>query len=141
MQQCPDLSPFDGMEMFVAIFCFLKDSSEVSQILLDDFRACHGYTFLVDFLLQLATMESDAENHKDADAAIRNLILMIASLCMCGFTELKPSQTHSSSIFQMQGFQMPQISARGSSVRNIHAFTVRRGEAITGLPRGGVSPH
>lgn len=126
MQRCPDLSPFDGMEMFVAIFCFLKDSSEVSQTLLDDFRACHGYTYLIDFLLQLAKMENGggngSEEMADAEAAIRNLILMIASLCMCGYTELRPSQTHSGSIFQMQGFQMPQISARGSSVRNIHAF-------------------
>lgn len=137
MQRCPDLSPFDGMEMFVAIFCFLKDSSEVSQTLLDDFRACHGYTYLVEFLLQLATMDSKGNDNRgegaeaecdvdEADAATRNLILMIASLCMCGYTELKPpSQTHSGSIFQIQGFQMPQISGRGgSSVRNIHAFQV-----------------
>lgn len=128
-RSCPELSPFDGMEMFVAIFCFLKDSSEVSQTLLDDFRGCHGYTYLVEFLLQLATMESDCEasGGEEAEAAIRNLILMIASLCMCGYTELKPpSQTqHSGSIFQIQGFQMPQISAHGgSSVRNIHAFQV-----------------
>lgn len=133
MQRCPDLSPFDGMEMFVALFCFLKDSSEVSQTLLDDFRACHGYSYLVDFVLQLSTLEkgkrmeeNDEVGDEEADAAIRNLILMIASLCMCGYTELKPpSQTHSGSIFQIQGFQMPQSSARGgSSVRNIHAFQV-----------------
>lgn len=131
MQRCPELSPFDGMEMFVAIFCFLKDSSEVSQTLLDDFRACHGYTYLVEFLLLLAKMEKHKRLESnavgdEADAAIRNLILMIASLCMCGYTELKPpSQMHSGSIFQIQGFQMPQISARGgSSVRNIHAFQV-----------------
>lgn len=128
--QRSELSPFDGMEMFVAIFCFLKDSSEVSQTLLDDFRACHGYTYLVEFLLQLATMENkegtEGGANDEAEAAIRNLILMIASLCMCGYAELKPpSQTHSGSIFQIQGFQMPQISGRGgSSVRNIHAFQV-----------------
>ncbi|KAH9634486.1 hypothetical protein HF086_005479 [Spodoptera exigua] len=40
------------VEMFVAVFCFLKDSSEVSQLLLDDFRSCQGYLFLSEFLLK-----------------------------------------------------------------------------------------
>lgn len=40
--------------MFVAVFCFLKDSSDVSQLLLDDFRACQGYLFLSEFLLKWA---------------------------------------------------------------------------------------
>lgn len=135
MQRCPDLSPFDGMEMFVALFCFLKDSSDVCQTLLDDFRVCHGYTYLVEFLLQLTTTATSdvsgagsdtAAAEEETDAAVRNLILMIASLCMCGYAELRPpSQTNAGSIFQIQGFQMPQISARsGSSVRNIHAFQV-----------------
>lgn len=52
MQRVPELSPLDMVQMFVTVFCFLKDSSEVSQILLDDFRACQGYMFLSEFLLK-----------------------------------------------------------------------------------------
>ena len=52
MQRAQDLSPLELVEMFVTVFCFLKDSSEVSQTLLDDFKACQGYNFLADFLLR-----------------------------------------------------------------------------------------
>lgn len=52
MQRAKELSPLEIVEMFVAVFCFLKDSSEVSQTLLDDFKACQGYAFLSDFLLK-----------------------------------------------------------------------------------------
>lgn len=121
MQRAPQLQALEIVEMFVAVFCFLKDSSEVSQVLLDDFRISQGYLFLVDFLLKL---EAERAKNPDAIAAIRNLVLMIASLCMCGFTELRPNQSQSNPLFQIQGFQMPQASSRGTSVRNIHAFQV-----------------
>lgn len=52
MQRVPGLAPLEVVEMFVTVFCFLKDSSEVSQTLLDDFRVCQGYTFLSEFLLK-----------------------------------------------------------------------------------------
>ena len=54
MQRVQELSPIELVEMFVTVFCFLKDSSEVSQILLDDFRSCQGYIFLSEFLLKYA---------------------------------------------------------------------------------------
>lgn len=53
MQRASDLSPIELVEMFVTVFCFLKDSSEVSQVLLDDFRAANGYIFLSEFLIKL----------------------------------------------------------------------------------------
>lgn len=53
MQQCADLSPLEVVDMFVTVSYFLKDSSEVSQILLDDFNTAQGYKFLSDFLLRL----------------------------------------------------------------------------------------
>lgn len=52
MQRVQELSPLEIVEMFVTVFCFLKDSSEVSQIILDDFRTCQGYIFLSEFLLR-----------------------------------------------------------------------------------------
>lgn len=52
IQRSPQLSPLEVVEMFVAVFCFLKDSSEVSQTLLEDFRTCQGYSFISEFLLK-----------------------------------------------------------------------------------------
>lgn len=53
MQRVQELSPIELVEMFVTVFCFLKDSSDVSQMLLDDFRTCNGYLFLSEFLIKL----------------------------------------------------------------------------------------
>lgn len=52
MQRAQDLSPLEIIEIFVSIFCVLKDSSEVAQTLLEDFRSSQGYLFLSDFLLR-----------------------------------------------------------------------------------------
>lgn len=52
MQRLAFGNPLEIVEMFVTVFCFLKDSSQVSQILMDDFRASQGYVFLSDFLLK-----------------------------------------------------------------------------------------
>lgn len=52
MQQSDDLSPLEIVEMFAGLSCFLKDSSDVSQTLLDDFRMCQGYAFLCDLTLR-----------------------------------------------------------------------------------------
>ncbi|KAH0568814.1 WD repeat and FYVE domain-containing protein 3 [Cotesia glomerata] len=124
MQRVPELAPLEVVEMFVTVFCFLKDSSEVSQMLLDDFRVCQGYIFLSEFLLKHAPSRLEQEGNAEAQDAIRNLVLMLASLTMCGHTELKPSQASMGSLFQMLGFSLPQPSNRGGSVRNIQAFQV-----------------
>lgn len=52
MKRVPELAPLEIVEMFVTIFCFLKDSCDVSSVLLDDFRQAQGYAFLSDFLLK-----------------------------------------------------------------------------------------
>ncbi|CAH0558995.1 unnamed protein product [Brassicogethes aeneus] len=119
MKRVPELAPLELVEMFVTVFCFLKDSSEVSSTLLDDFRQAQGYPFLSEFLLKL-----ESEKSNEAHESIRNLVLMVTSLCMCGYLEMKPSQASTGSLFQMQGFVLPQPSGRGTSVRNIQAFHV-----------------
>ncbi|XP_050299394.1 WD repeat and FYVE domain-containing protein 3 [Anthonomus grandis grandis] len=119
MKKVPEMAPLELVEMFVTLFCFLKDSSDVSATLLDDFRLAHGYLFLSEFLLK-----SETEKSQETQDSVRNLVLMIASLCMCGYIELKPSQASSGSLFQMPGFLLPQPSGRGSTVRNIQAFSV-----------------
>eukprot|EP00058_Branchiostoma_floridae_P010550 XP_002596038.1 hypothetical protein BRAFLDRAFT_202950 [Branchiostoma floridae] len=119
MQRSQELSPLEIVEMFVTVFCFLKDSSEVSQTLLDDFRSSQGYNFLADFLLRL-----EQTTQEEAREALRNLVLLVSSLSMCGYLELKPSTANSGAPFQQPGFTVPQPTGQGVSVRNIQAFQV-----------------
>lgn len=125
IQRAPELPALECVEMLVTVFCFLKDSSDVSQVLVDDFRTAHGYSFLVDFLLRL-----DAERQRgndEAEPALRNLVLMVAALCTCGHTPLRPPPAAPQTVFQMPGFRMPCSGVGGSgnaTVRNVHAFQV-----------------
>ncbi|XP_053612398.1 WD repeat and FYVE domain-containing protein 3 isoform X1 [Plodia interpunctella] len=133
MQRIPELTPLEVVEMFVAVFCFLKDSSDVSQLLLDDFRSCQGYLFLSEFLLKherqeppdylTSGLEEERVSGSEARAALRNLVLMISSLCACGFSELRPTRANTE-LFQLQGFVLPQPSTPGQAVRNVQAFQV-----------------
>ncbi|XP_013179018.1 PREDICTED: WD repeat and FYVE domain-containing protein 3 isoform X1 [Papilio xuthus] len=133
MQRIPELTPLEVVEMFVAVFCFLKDSSEVSQLLLDDFRSCQGYLFLSEFLLKhekqdvpdylTSGLEEERVCGTEARAALRNLVLMISSLCACGFSELRPTRANTE-LFQLQGFVLPQPTTQGQAVRNVQAFQV-----------------
>ncbi|XP_014681660.1 PREDICTED: WD repeat and FYVE domain-containing protein 3-like isoform X2 [Priapulus caudatus] len=119
MQRTQDLSPLEIVEMFVSVFCFLKDSSEVSQTLMDDFRQCQGYIFLSEFLLRL-----EQDRKQETADALRNLVLLVSSLSLCGYVELRPTQASTGSLYQMPGFSLPQPSGNGLSVRNIQAFQV-----------------
>ncbi|KAK3103345.1 hypothetical protein FSP39_018631 [Pinctada imbricata] len=127
MQRIQELSPLELVEMFVTVFCFLKDSSEVSQTLLDDFRSCGGYGYLSEFLLRL-----ESDTREESQQALRNLVLLVGSLTTCGFTELKPSQASSSSLYQIPGFSVPQPVGKGVSVRNIQAFLVLQSVFLKG---------
>lgn len=46
------LTPLEMTEMVLTIFCFLKDSADLSQVLLDDFKSCQGYQLLTEMLLR-----------------------------------------------------------------------------------------
>ncbi|KAL5018826.1 hypothetical protein ScPMuIL_004548 [Solemya velum] len=128
MQRIQELSPIELVEMFVSVFCFLKDSSEVSQILLDDFRQSQGYIYLSEFLLRLEQDEDES-----AKQALRNLILLVGSLTTCGYQEMKPTQASTGSLFTMPGFSLPQPTGKGVSVRNIQAFQVLQTAFLKGL--------
>ena len=52
MQKVQELTPLEIVEMCFTVFCFLKDSSDKSHVLLDEFRTCQGYIFLADFVLR-----------------------------------------------------------------------------------------
>ncbi|KAG7173359.1 WD repeat and FYVE domain-containing protein 3-like [Homarus americanus] len=127
MERGQDLSPLEIVEMFVTVFCFLKDSSEVSQTLLDDFRSSQGYAFLAEFLLRL-----EADTSDESREALRNLVLLVSSLSYCGYIELKPSSASIGSLFHLQGFSLPVPSGRGTSVRNVQAFNVLQSVFLRG---------
>lgn len=59
------------------------------------------------------SLENDRSS--EAQEAIRNLVLMIATLSMCGYVELRPNAASMGCIFQILGFCMPQPSGRGKS--------------------------
>ena len=146
MSKSNDLTPLEIVEMFVTVFCFLKDSSKDSQTLLEDFRTCQGYTFLTEFVLRynitlryhhvkcidhchtklthvlfvpMIRLEKEATSNPgsledgerkkeesstttEASEAMRNLVLLVASLSFLGHTEL-PSSTvmdEDSDVFQ-----------------------------------------
>lgn len=119
MQQSDDLSPLEIVEMFAGLSCFLKDSSDVSQTLLDDFRIWQGYNFLCDLLLRL-------EQGKEAECrdALKDLVSLVTSLTTYGVSELKPAGVTTGAPFLLPGFAVPQPAGKGHSVRNIQAFAV-----------------
>uniref|UniRef100_A0A803T4Q8 WD repeat and FYVE domain containing 3 n=1 Tax=Anolis carolinensis TaxID=28377 RepID=A0A803T4Q8_ANOCA len=119
MQQSDDLSPLEIVEMFAGLSCFLKDSSDVSQTLLDDFRIWQGYNFLFDLLLRL-------EQAKEAESkdALKDLVNLITSLATYGVNELKPAGVTTGAPFLLPGFAVPQPAGKGHNVRNIQAFSV-----------------
>ncbi|KAH0615815.1 hypothetical protein JD844_026358 [Phrynosoma platyrhinos] len=119
MQQSDDLSPLEIVEMFAGLSCFLKDSSGVSQTLLDDFRIWQGYNFLFDLLLRL-------EQAKEAESkdALKDLVNLITSLTTYGVNELKPAGVTTGAPFLLPGFAVPQPAGKGHNVKNIQAFSV-----------------
>ncbi|XP_047573833.1 WD repeat and FYVE domain-containing protein 3 isoform X8 [Lutra lutra] len=113
MQQSDDLSPLEIVEMFAGLSCFLKDSSDVSQTLLDDFRIWQGYNFLCDLLLRL-------EQAKEAESkdALKDLVNLITSLTTYGVNELKPAGITTGAPFLLPGFAVPQPAGKGDSRNN-----------------------
>ncbi|XP_043915423.1 WD repeat and FYVE domain-containing protein 3 [Protopterus annectens] len=119
MQQSEDLSSLEIVEMFAGLSCFLKDSSDAYQTLLDDFRICQGYTFLADLMLRL-------EQAKEADSkdALKDLVNLVTSLTTYGISELKPAGITTGAPFLLPGFAVPLPVGKGHAVRNIQAFNV-----------------
>ncbi|KAM9447222.1 WD repeat and FYVE domain-containing protein 3 isoform 4-T5 [Clarias gariepinus] len=119
MQQSDDLSPLEIVEMFAGLSCFLKDSSDVSQTLLDDFRMCLGYTFLTELMLRLEQAKED-----ESKDALKDLVNLVTALTTYGVSELKPAGLTTGAPFLLPGFVVPQPSGKGHTVRNIQAFSV-----------------
>eukprot|EP00795_Rhopilema_esculentum_P008037 gene8037-13951_t len=112
-------NPIAIVEMLVTLICVLRDSAEVSSVLLDSFKECGGYTFLSNLLVDFYSSEDHAVNE-----ASRNLVILISSLALSGPKAIKipPSMDF---CFQDDGFTLPApASVSGLTVRNLDAFIV-----------------
>ena len=104
------VTPLESVEMLVALFCLLKDSSEISQVILGDFASGGGYKFIYDYLLFL-----EGKSDEEAKEALRNVVLLVQSLTMCGFLDLAPSLTDGGP-FQDEEFEVPVPTGNGMAV-------------------------
>jgi len=77
------------------------------------------------FIYRQAPSRLEQDGRAEAQNAIRNLVLMLASLTKCGHTELKPSQASMGSLFQMLEFTLPQPSNRGNFTTKILPCKIR----------------
>ena len=111
--------PLGVVEMFVTLTCVLKDSADASSILLDSFKECQGYKFLEYTLLNFS-QSSDSQ----AQEACRNLVLLVASLVMTGYTPIIPSMAISTPFHESDYIIPKPSSSQGVSIRNLDAFKV-----------------
>ena len=107
MQQIQATNPVELVEMFVSLFSILKDSTAISSVLMDDFRSCHGYLFLSDYLTQLEQMQDEA-----AMEASKSMVICVSSFVMVGFTPLRPPKSIGAP-FQDAGFEIPDATENG----------------------------
>jgi hypothetical protein len=101
MRRIQRVNPLEMVEMMVTFVCCLKDSSEISHLLLADFSSCGGYLFLPELLLILAEIEGD-----EAREASRNIALLVSSLVMVGHVNIQPLVSIGTP-FQDSSFVMP----------------------------------
>uniref|UniRef100_A0A182NVL5 WD repeat and FYVE domain-containing protein 3 n=1 Tax=Anopheles dirus TaxID=7168 RepID=A0A182NVL5_9DIPT len=130
MQRSISSKPLDTVNMLCSICGFLQQSSQFSQTLMDDFKQCQGYLFLIDCLLK---MNQDIHTHEGNDVQQQldekmflKLIQMIVTLCYCGYAQPPPLHMMdiSKAQFQLKEFRVPQRSSKAACIRNIHAFQV-----------------
>ena len=114
MRRIQEESPLELVEMLVTFVCCLKDSCEISPLLLADFRSCHGYLFLSDLLLMLGDMKGD-----EAREACRNVVLLVASIVMIGHVALRPLVSIGAP-FQDPQFLVPEPGGKGKHAHTSH---------------------
>lgn len=105
-------NPVAIVEMLVTLICVLRDSAEVSSVLLDHFKDFGGYRFLSNLLVDFYNSDDAAVND-----ASRNLVILISSLALSGHKPIKISSSVESP-FQQAGFTIPTpTSGSGNSFK------------------------
>nr|CAB3264215.1 neurobeachin-like protein 1 [Phallusia mammillata] len=109
----------DLSDQTLCILRFISNTSDVTQLLLDDFHQWQGYVFVGEFLLRLEESAGQSQTHYDG---LINVVSALERLTTCGFNDLDVEpfvQTTAQS-----SFKVPNPLGRGESVRNIQAFQV-----------------
>ncbi len=104
-------------QLLITLLVFVKETSHLSQVLLDDFKAASGYKVIVDMALRL-------EKEKFMEQKVcRDYFYCLEEFVTAGHVELKFSSTNSNaSMFKVDGFRIPEPSGKGRTVRNLLAF-------------------
>ncbi|CAL8102436.1 unnamed protein product [Calicophoron daubneyi] len=115
------LVPLEILDSFIALLHVLRESSLISQVLMDEFRLKNGYLIATEFILKFEQNSSSTENKM----ALQTVVSLIARLVTCGSIEIRPKPGAGEQIHVIPGFAvpMPKSGAR-KSVRNVHAFDV-----------------
>ncbi|CAF0832439.1 unnamed protein product, partial [Brachionus calyciflorus] len=103
--------------LLITLLTFIRETSSLSQILLDDFRLNSGYKIIVDIILRLEKEYTKEECRH----VLKNLFFTLEEFVSAGSIELKPNSTNVN-MFKIEGFQVPQPQGKGRTVRNIYAF-------------------
>ena len=122
MSQKVAFNTVELVEFFNVLFSFLKNSSEISQVLWDDFKLCQGYGLLTDILLYMERTENVTAETREA---VENLVSLTSSLTYLGEERIgEPISTNS--LYQLPDFCLPEPEDKGLTVRNLNAFQVIR---------------
>ena len=109
--------PLAVVEMLVTLICVLRDSAEVSSVLLESFKACGGYSFLSNLLVDFYNSDDPAVYE-----ASRNLVILVSSLALTGHEAIAPPKSIESP-FQLAGFTIPSSTAgSGNNLPLVMAF-------------------
>ncbi|XP_035909234.1 WD repeat and FYVE domain-containing protein 3 isoform X2 [Anopheles stephensi] len=128
MQRTIASKPFDIVDMILSICGFLQQSSHCSQKLMDDFKECQGYLFLIDCLLKMhqGVENGDSNVQLSHEQMFRKLISMIVSLCYCGYAQVPSLHAVdvSKAQFLVKELRVSPRSSKAACLRNINAFLV-----------------
>jgi hypothetical protein len=112
---CPS-NLIERSQLLITVLTFLRETSFISQVLLEDFRISSGYKIITDISIRL-----EKENKDECRVELRNLFFCLEEFCSAGFNELKLNNSNIG-MFKIEGFQVPQPCGKGRTVRNPLAF-------------------
>ena len=103
-------------QLLITILTFLRETSFLSQILLEDFRVFSGYKLIADVAIRL-----EKDNKDESRQEMKNLFYCLEEFSSAGHNELKMNNSNIS-MFKIEGFEIPQPSGKGRTVRNPQTF-------------------
>ena len=92
----------ERQQLLVVLMTFIRETSFLSSLLLDDFRLAFGYRILIDIAMRL-----ERENNPEASNALRNLFYCVEEFVSAGYADLKISNSNlNTNMFKLEGFKV-----------------------------------